>query len=184
MSVSPEPAGPRRVPVHQVSEQNLSLNVEQANSHVRNGSEDIYDATPRLNNSRFQGEDQTHENTKYAGSEKSRALTNGAAVAAGIVAGAGAGAIIADNQSFLAEPDDSDADESESARESKEDIQISPPQRTTTMNMEPEEKILVDQPVELAAVNDHDDGIPTMSATSYPGQEWNPYGAGEFGDWE
>lgn len=49
---------------------------------------------------------------------------------------------------------------------------------------EPEEKILVDQPVELAAVNDDDDGIPMMSATSYPGQEWNPYGAGEFGDWD
>ncbi|KAI5860967.1 hypothetical protein GGS23DRAFT_598854 [Durotheca rogersii] len=49
---------------------------------------------------------------------------------------------------------------------------------------EPEEKILVDQPAELAAVNDDDDGIPMMSATSYPGQEWNPYGAGEFGDWE
>ncbi|KAJ2965326.1 hypothetical protein NUW58_g10904 [Xylaria curta] len=42
------------------------------------------------------------------------------------------------------------------------------------MNMEPEEKILVDQPVELAAVNDDDDGIPMMTATSYPGQEWNP----------
>lgn len=50
---------------------------------------------------------------------------------------------------------------------------------------EPEEKILVDQPVELAAApDDMDDGIPVMSATSYPGQEWNPYGYGEFGDFE
>ncbi|KAK8023826.1 hypothetical protein PG993_011892 [Apiospora rasikravindrae] len=50
---------------------------------------------------------------------------------------------------------------------------------------EPEEKILVDQPVELAAApDDLDDGIPVMSATSYPGQEWNPYGYGEFGDFE
>ena len=50
---------------------------------------------------------------------------------------------------------------------------------------EPEEKILVDQPAELpAAPDDDDDGIPVMSATSYPGQEWNPYGYGEFGDWD
>jgi hypothetical protein len=24
---------------------------------------------------------------------------------------------------------------------------------------------------------------PSMSATSYPGQEWNPYGMPELGDW-
>ncbi|KAI3327319.1 hypothetical protein HD806DRAFT_389389 [Xylariaceae sp. AK1471] len=197
MSVSPEPPGPRHVPLHQVSEQNLSVNVERANSHAREGSEDIYDATPRLNNSKFQGEDEAHENTKYAGSEKSRVVTNGAAVAAGAAAGAGAGAgassgsgsgsgtVTEDNMSFLDGPDDSEPDDSHAAEESKgEDLTISPPQRTATMNMEPEEKILVDEPVELAAVNDDDDGLPMMTATSYPGQEWNPYGAGEFGDWE
>ncbi|KAI1101858.1 hypothetical protein F4804DRAFT_354196 [Jackrogersella minutella] len=57
-------------------------------------------------------------------------------------------------------------------------------QKEVSSNMDSEEKILVEQPVELAAVNDDDDGMPVMSATSYPGQEWNPYGAGEFGDYE
>lgn len=70
--------------------------------------------------------------------------------------------------------------------EAKDAAGVSPPQQPIPLmtNAEPEEKILVDQPVELAAVNDDDDGIPMMTATSYPGQEWNPYGAGEFGDWE
>lgn len=27
------------------------------------------------------------------------------------------------------------------------------------------------------------DHVPQMSATSYPGQEWNPYGEFEYGDW-
>jgi hypothetical protein len=26
--------------------------------------------------------------------------------------------------------------------------------------------------------------LPTMTATSYPGQEWNPYGDGGFDEWE
>jgi hypothetical protein len=185
MSVSPEPPGARQFPIHQVSEQNLSVNIERANNHTREGSEDIYDATPRLVNSKFQGEDQAHENTKYAGSEKSRVVTNGATVV-GAAAGTGAssGAVTEDNMSFLDGPDDSETDDNQAAEESKEDQAVSPPQRTATMNMEPEEKILVDEPVELAAVHDDDDGIPMMTATSYPGQEWNPYGAGEFGDWE
>ncbi|KAI0419634.1 hypothetical protein F5X98DRAFT_68701 [Xylaria grammica] len=193
LTVSPEPPGPRHGPIHQVSEQNLSVNVERANTHARYGSEDIYDATPRLNSSTpRQGEDQAHENTKYAGSDKGRIIANGNGAAAGIglgvVAGAATGAVAAaavteDNMSFLDGPDDSEPD-SDGSEEGGKDEEISPPQRTVAMNMEPEEKILVDEPVELAAVNDDDDGMPMMSATSYPGQEWNPYGAGEFGDWE
>ncbi|KAI1295176.1 hypothetical protein F5Y03DRAFT_309495 [Xylaria venustula] len=185
LTVSPEPPGPRHGPIHQVSEQNLNVHVERANSHARYGSDDIYDATPRLGTStprQGQGEDQAHENTKYAGSEKGRILANGAGAA--VVA---APVVTEDNMSFLDGPDDSEPDENSNPKpageESKEET-ISPPQRTATMNLEPEEKILVDLPVELAAVHDDDDGIPMMTATSYPGQEWNPYGAGEFGDWE
>jgi hypothetical protein len=29
-----------------------------------------------------------------------------------------------------------------------------------------------------------EEAVPQMSATSYPGQEWNPYGEGGFEDWE
>ncbi|KAJ3553246.1 hypothetical protein NPX13_g10930 [Xylaria arbuscula] len=100
-----------------------------------------------------------------------------------------------DNMSFLDGPDsdpEPTPDENQGGQLGGEGrqlddnkMEVSPPQQPAQMNVvEPEEKILVDLPVELAAVNDLDDGIPMMSATSYPGQEWNPYGAGEFGDWE
>ncbi|KAI1814999.1 hypothetical protein GGS20DRAFT_367095 [Poronia punctata] len=211
-SVSPEP--PR--PVHQVSDQDLSVSVDRTSNHNRKGSEDIYDATPRLPSSTFQapgqvgqsqGEDQAHENTKYAGSDRSRsqAHSNGIPMAGSTAAAAGISAAVVaastttastsaagDNMSFLDGPDDSEPDDGQGAGadegESKVqlNVTVSPPQQsaTITVTMEPEEKILVDQPVELAAVNDDDDGLPMMTATSYPGQEWNPYGAGEFGDWE
>jgi hypothetical protein len=31
---------------------------------------------------------------------------------------------------------------------------------------------------------DPEGDVPKMSATSYPGQEWNPYGEPEFGEWK
>ncbi|KAI0503225.1 hypothetical protein F5B22DRAFT_560730 [Xylaria bambusicola] len=189
LTVSPEPSGPRHGPIHQVSEQNLG---EGVNTDVR---DDIYDATPRLDSSTprqisSRGEDQAHENTKYAASDHKghhSAAINGAiaGVGLGVIVGAGASAVVSappvvteDNMSFLDGPD-SEPDENK-----PEEDKVSPPPQIATTVPEPEEKILVDQPVELAAVNDVDDGIPMMSATSYPGQEWNPYGAGEFGDWE
>ncbi|EGS22679.1 uncharacterized protein CTHT_0011520 [Thermochaetoides thermophila DSM 1495] len=58
-------------------------------------------------------------------------------------------------------------------------------QREMEMRMVLEEKIPV-----LAEIEDEQsknkkdlDDIPVMSATSYPGQEWNPYGEGGFEDW-
>ncbi|KAI1407513.1 hypothetical protein F5Y13DRAFT_205959 [Hypoxylon sp. FL1857] len=184
-SVSPEPPGPRSVPFHQVSNTSLNINVERANDAQSGGEDDIYDATPRanrlLNEGQAQGQAQgqvqgqgqegAHENTKYAGSSPH---VNGAVVASA-AAGAGAGAAVtagimgeATGQESVTGPGSDDSSQSE---------KIAVP-------MDHEEKILVEQPVELAAVNDDDDGIPVMSATSYPGQEWNPYGAGEFGDWD
>ncbi|KAI0858852.1 hypothetical protein F4860DRAFT_287420 [Xylaria cubensis] len=202
LTVSPEPPGRYHGPIHQVSEQTLGVDVERANSHVRHASEDIYDATPRLDSTpdATTAAAQENGNTKYAGSEKGRGLTNSATAAASVEAGAGASAsttatVAEDNMSFLDGPD-SETDEPTPAandtapaveEEAKDPANVSPPQQQSTpkmMNLEPEEKILVDLPVELAAVKDDDDGIPMMSATSYPGQEWNPYGAGEFGDWE
>ncbi|KAI1372432.1 hypothetical protein F4677DRAFT_449335 [Hypoxylon crocopeplum] len=162
-SVSPEPPGTR--PYHQISNNSLNINVDRANDLQEDPDDDIYNATPRVNNPQTQGQDSSHENTKYAGSEKGRPSINGAVVG-GVAAGAVAASVAVDAGS-------------ESSSENP-----TPPPGHIQMHMEPEEKILVDQPVELAAVNDDDDGIPVMSATSYPGQEWNPYGAGEFGDWE
>ncbi|KAI1212049.1 uncharacterized protein F4807DRAFT_386461 [Annulohypoxylon truncatum] len=183
-SVSPEPPGPR-APFHQVSSTSLnvmSLNVERANEG-RVEEEDLYDATPRMGSAMGgygaqgmgggMGQAQD-ENIKYAGSERSRSTVNGVAsasnvsVAATATAGVGLGVGLA-------------VDAAGSQRGS-DDSSFS--EKQVSSNMDSEEKILVEQPVELAAVNDDDDGIPVMSATSYPGQEWNPYGAGEFGDWD
>lgn len=171
-SVSPEPPGPRSSPYHQVSNNSLNINVDRANDVRADAEEDIYDATPRMNSS--QAQDPAHENTKYAGSERGRPVVNGTAIVGGGVVTAAAAAFAGAAAIDAAGVQDSGSEES-----------TTPPlqQRQIPMNMEPEEKILVDQPVELAAVND-DDGVPAMSATSYPGQEWNPYAAGEFGDWE
>ncbi|KAI1077823.1 hypothetical protein F5B20DRAFT_582931 [Whalleya microplaca] len=181
MSVSPEPSRPFH---HAASSHSLQVNVERANDLPRRDGEvedDIYDATPRMNSSapaHGQGHGHVSENTKYAGPDVGGSRSgaggmhvNGGAVAAmGVGAGAGVGLAIEN----ITGPD---AETGAGADHQQQAVVIS---------VEPEEKILVDQPVELAAVNDDDDddGVPVMSATSYPGQEWNPYGAGEFGDWD
>ncbi|KAI1455460.1 hypothetical protein F4805DRAFT_476657 [Annulohypoxylon moriforme] len=185
-SVSPEPPGPPRAPFHQVSSTSLnvmSVDVGRANEGAGMGvrDDDLYDATPRVGSAMgvygSQGMGQAQdENIKYAGSERSRSTVNGVAsnaslaTAAGVGAGAGVGlgvGLVVDAASQRGSDDSSFSEE-----------------KQVSSNMDSEEKILVEQPVELAAVNDDDDGIPVMSATSYPGQEWNPYGAGEFGDWD
>ena len=50
---------------------------------------------------------------------------------------------------------------------------------------EQEEKIPVftPEPDTVIQPKKEEEDLPMMSATSYPGQEWNPYEAG-FGDWE
>ncbi|OTA58877.1 hypothetical protein K449DRAFT_436369 [Hypoxylon sp. EC38] len=182
-SVSPEPPGPRSVPFHQVSNTSLNINVERANDALQKGDgdggggeDDIYDATPRVNRAlgegQGQGQDGGHENTKYAGSSPH---VNGAVVA-GTAAGAGAVVSVIAEEGIVQEPGHGHG-HGPGSDDSSQSEKIAVP-------MDHEEKILVEQPVELAAVNDDDDGIPVMSATSYPGQEWNPYGAGEFGDWD
>ncbi|KAI0886356.1 uncharacterized protein GGS22DRAFT_160645 [Annulohypoxylon maeteangense] len=181
-SVSPEPGagmgmgGAVRVPFHQVSSASLNVNVERANEVARgDDGGDLYGATPRVGsamgyNTQAMGGvvgGQQDENIKYAGSERSRSTVNGVAPSVvGMGVGLGVGLVV---------------DAAESQRGS-DDSSFS--EKQVSSNMDSEEKILVEQPVELAAVNDDDDGIPVMSATSYPGQEWNPYGAGEFGDWD
>lgn len=205
MSVSPEPpgAGARPAPFHQVSSASLNINVDRANERGDGADDDIYDATPKIGSQILRaerdgrdgrdgrdlgsGQDAVHENTKYAGSERGRPVVNGVGVLGAGVAGVGAavGAGVAmDTASQEPGPESRSRSESGFGSSGSSSQESTPPQRPIAMNMEPEEKILVDQPVELAAVNDDDDGLPVMSATSYPGQEWNPYGAGEFGDWD
>lgn len=46
----------------------------------------------------------------------------------------------------------------------------------------PEEKILADEHGGMGEVHELEDSTTAMSATSYPGQEWNPYGAGAWED--
>lgn len=48
--------------------------------------------------------------------------------------------------------------------------------RARTMRLDAQEEKILYFP-------DEEGEEPTMSATSYPGQEWNPYGEPEFGDW-
>ncbi|KAI1803957.1 hypothetical protein F4811DRAFT_307036 [Daldinia bambusicola] len=201
-NISPEPPAPmtmRSSPYHQVSSNSLNINVDRANEPRENNAveDDIYDATPRLNSTvQTQGQTQpqpqpqpqpsiqepvrAYENTKYAGSEKSRtgSTSGGAGAGAGAIAAAGGAvglAVTADTSSSSIPGSIAEEDPS-------------PPSRPIAMMNVPaeaEEKIAVDHPVELPAVNvDDDDGIPVMSATSYPGQEWNPYEAGEFGDFD
>lgn len=188
------------------SADHLNISISRADDNKENG--DIYDATPRMggrllnhppgqNQAQWPGQEHTQQpqglgiglgreavyedNTKYAGSyagsERSRKGVNGAGSAAAATEGAasiGAGGGVVMRDAGFGDPDSDRSTPSPAVAQIQ--IQMHP--------AEPEEKILVDQPVELAAVNDDDDGMPVMSATSYPGQEWNPYGAGEFGDWE
>ncbi|KAH9897090.1 hypothetical protein F4778DRAFT_243725 [Xylariomycetidae sp. FL2044] len=193
MSVSPEPPLTRRPapgPSHKVSEPSLDVNAERANTQMKDPDEDLYDVTPRMNHHAHMPH-HGHENIKYAGSEKGRAIPNGAGGLGTAAAAAAGGAIIGAGASTDATAAASSTTTSSTADEYDAEFgHPTPPvqqvrkQPTIQFNDEPEEKILIEDPVELPAVNDDDDGIPMMSATSYPGQEWNPYGAGEFGDWD
>ncbi len=58
-------------------------------------------------------------------------------------------------------------------------------EREAEMRLVLEEKIPVFDDQDGAGLGGKkEDEKPQMSATSYPGQEWNPYGEGGFEDWE
>jgi hypothetical protein len=59
-------------------------------------------------------------------------------------------------------------------------------QREAEMRLVLEEKIpvLSTDEMEEGGGRKKEEEVPQMSATSYPGQEWNPYGEGGFEDWE
>ncbi|KAK8067686.1 hypothetical protein PG996_006798 [Apiospora saccharicola] len=180
-SLSPDPS---RGPHHQVSNPTMNVNVNQANSQSSD-TEDIYDATPRKLRSPNEPERQSDSNHTGA---VGAAAEGGAGL--GIAAGVASQEDMAHKGSYFVQPPNGVTTESSTPAAPGEYPatpydQPGAQQPQSAAHAEPEEKILVDQPVELAAApDDLDDGIPVMSATSYPGQEWNPYGYGEFGDFE
>ncbi|RYP77506.1 hypothetical protein DL771_001079 [Monosporascus sp. 5C6A] len=189
LSVSPEPPGPHLPLVQQVSMHSMNINVEPANQYKPGATEDIYDATPR--NVPSVSSTSTSPLPPHPHHPAGPPAATGPAAGAGIAVAAGvatgvvaAGATI--QQRGLEPPEQQPGfyDPSNANAAAANDYPDDSKPLPRPAPVEPEEKILVDQPVELAAVNDDDDGIPVMTATSYPGQEWNPYSAGEFGDWD
>jgi hypothetical protein len=186
-SLSPQPS---RSAFQQHASPNLNVNVERANSHSPLG-EDIYDATPRNAHAPRQ---HGQASPAFGHEQNGQHGFNGMAAAGGAAAGAAAGVasqdMVTQAGSFFVGGSNGDT-AGEVSNPVTTDVSSTPsgtplPANTQfTAPPEPEEKILVDQPVELAAApDDMDDSMPVMSATSYPGQEWNPYGYGEFGDFE
>ncbi|KAH7018244.1 uncharacterized protein B0I36DRAFT_368282 [Microdochium trichocladiopsis] len=139
---------------------NMNINVAQANGH-RQHSDDYYDATPRKPPVANQAAQQQQQEPP-AHKHKNVAAAVAVGGAAGVMGAAGAAATVSD-----------------------EDL---PPNGTANGSQDhdrdAEEKQVVEEAYELPAVNDNSEDLLVMSATSYPGQEWNPYGAGEFGDYD
>ncbi|RYP43072.1 hypothetical protein DL770_011866 [Monosporascus sp. CRB-9-2] len=189
LSVSPEPPGPHPRLVQQVSMQSMNINVERANQYKPGATEDIYDATPRnVPPASSASSSPLPPHPHHPGEPPAAAgLAAGAgvAVAAGVATGVVAtGAVIQQRDPEPPEQQPGFYDPSNANATAANDYPDDSKPLPRLAPVEPEEKILVDEPVELAAVKDDDDGIPVMSATSYPGQEWNPYGAGVFGDYD
>ncbi|KAI2627129.1 hypothetical protein GGS21DRAFT_545817 [Xylaria nigripes] len=160
----------------QFMEPDFGLDVERANDPIKKASEDIHDATPRLDH-----ETDDDSDVKHASPDMHAINGNDrqASVASSVTIATSSSDEVTHDTNLLPESQESERPvESNSVRGVEEEKEVA------FSASEQEEKILVDMPVELAAVRDDDDGAPMMSATSYPGQEWNPYGAGEFGDWE
>ncbi|WQF89623.1 hypothetical protein CDEST_14637 [Colletotrichum destructivum] len=152
----------------------LSVNVQKANQET---PDDIYDSTPRLSSgpppppakpivSTATGQSMVSD------SSADEAPRNATHVNGNANANGAASAALASGKSTRAELEDT---EDERKRTIRHEAQ--------------EEKILVDPYEELQSGGikyrkEEDPEVPQMSATSYPGQEWNPYGAGGYEDWD
>lgn len=140
---------------------NMNINVAQANGH-RQHADDYYDATPRKPPVVSPAappaaqQEQAQSPVKTHNNVAAAAAVGGAAA---IMGAAGAAAAVSDEDLVHNGVNGHD-------------------------NRDFEEKQVVEEAYELPAVNDNSEDLLIMSATSYPGQEWNPYGAGEFGDFE
>jgi hypothetical protein len=164
-SVSPEPSGQTPSPSHGAPDSEVGEVGKRASD-----AEDIYDVSPRkLQAPKIDVQPPPAPQTSNA--EVVPTADGSRDVA---VTGAGAGGVMMVSATTAGTAANNSHYSSDSEGQSS---LVQPTPR------EPEEKILVDQPAELSAVNDDDDNL-MMSATSYPGQEWNPYAAGEFGYYE
>ncbi|KAK1641271.1 hypothetical protein BDP81DRAFT_310766 [Colletotrichum phormii] len=169
--ISPDPPAPAPAP----AAPRLSVNVQQANQKPKDN--DLYEPTPRLPSNPSQppaARPIVAANTGHSMVSDSSAdeAPRNASHANGS-AGAAASTTLARGKSTRAELEDTEDE------------------RQRTMRREAqEEKILVDPYEELSSggvkyrKEEEPADVPQMSATSYPGQEWNPYGAGGYEDWD
>ncbi|KAI8304733.1 hypothetical protein K4K61_005908 [Colletotrichum sp. SAR11_59] len=151
----------------------LSVNIQKANQDTSDS--DIYDATPRLPSGPLPlpakpitatstGQSQVSESSADE-APRNATHTNGNSN------GAGATALVR-------------------GRSTRAELEDTEDERMRTMRLEAqEEKILVDPYEEKQSSGnkyrkEDDPEAPQMSATSYPGQEWNPYGAGGYEEWD
>ncbi|KAL0776638.1 hypothetical protein CaCOL14_007925 [Colletotrichum acutatum] len=170
--VSSEPTAPAPAP----TAPRLSVNVQQANQEPKDNN-DLYESTPRLPSNPSQppaAQPIVAANTGHSMVSDSSAdeAPRNASHANGS-AGTAATTTLARGKSTRAELEDTEDE------------------RQRTMRREAqEEKILVDPYEELSSggvkyrKEEEPADVPQMSATSYPGQEWNPYGAGGFEEWD
>ncbi|KAK1987446.1 hypothetical protein LZ30DRAFT_702558 [Colletotrichum cereale] len=164
--VSPEP------PVPAPAASPLRVNVHKA---IQDTPDDIYDSTPRLPLGPPPPPSQPIAATATGQSMVSDSSADEAPRNATRANGHAKGAIsktLARGKSTRAELEDTEDE-----------------RRRTIRHEAHEEKILVDPYEELQSGGvkyrkEEDPEVPQMSATSYPGQEWNPYGAGGYEDWD
>lgn len=152
--------------------QQLSVNVQTANRDVTI-SDDIYDSTPRLVSDSSPPPAQPVTETRTGESRVSQSSADeaprNATRANGNVNG---------DQTMLTR-----------GKSTRAELEDTEDERMRTIRLEAqEEKILVDPYDEIHAgkkyKKEDEPDMPQMSATSYPGQEWNPYGAGGYEDWD
>ncbi|KAF9869517.1 hypothetical protein CkaCkLH20_13002 [Colletotrichum karsti] len=142
---------------------------------LQDSSDDIYDSTPRLPSGPPPPPAQPIMATRTGQSQVSESSADEAprnATHANGNANGNASATLTRGKSTRAELEDTEDE------------------RMRTIRLEAqEEKILVDPYEEKQSSGnkyrkEDDPDAPQMSATSYPGQEWNPYGAGGYEDWD
>ncbi|KXH44551.1 hypothetical protein CNYM01_07059 [Colletotrichum nymphaeae SA-01] len=176
--ISSEPSVP--APASAPTAPRLSVNVQQANQEPKDNN-DLYESTPRLPSNPSQPP----------------------AAAQPIVAANTGHSMVSDSSADEAPRNASHANGSASAgaaaasttlargKSTRAELEDTEDERQRTMRREAqEEKILVDPYEELSSggvkyrKEEEPADVPQMSATSYPGQEWNPYGAGGYEDWD
>jgi len=142
----PDKNGPRNA--------NLDIDVDKAKKLAE---DNIYDATPRLNN------------TSTAGSQKQRPAQMSRTVSGETIDSLG------EVKQHAIVVHDAGGEEAAAAAAELDDTAD---RYERSRRLESQEEKILYKP------EDAEDFAPQMSATSYPGQEWNPYGEPGFGEWK